>query len=158
MPAKIQAQRSRGLWVLATGLAVAAGLYAATASQPAAGAEVAVYKSPWCGCCEQWIGHMRSQGHKVAVQDMEDLDAIKKMAGVPEDLQSCHTAFVDGYVLEGHVPAADLARLLAERPEARGLAVPGMPGGSPGMEGAEAEPYDVILFLTGGGRQVFSRH
>ncbi len=159
MPARIRTQRSRGLWYLATGLAVAAGLYAATASQPAAAAEIAVYKSPWCGCCEQWIGHMRSQGHKVAVQDMEDLDAIKKMAGVPEDLRSCHTAFVEGYVLEGHVPAADLARLLAERPEARGLAVPGMPGGSPGMEGAEAEPFLVMLFArNGGGAQVFARH
>ena len=92
---------------------------AATASQPARAAEIAVTKSPWCGCCEQWIGHMRSQGHTVAVQDMEDLDAIKKMARVPEDLQSCHTACVEGYVPEGHVPAADLARWRADRPKTK---------------------------------------
>ncbi len=158
MPASNQARRSFSLRILTASLAVAAGLMAATASQPARAAEIAVYKSPWCGCCEQWIGHMRSQGHTVAVQDMEGLDAVKKMARVPEDLQSCHTAFVAGYVLEGHVPAADLARLLAERPKARGLAVPGMPGGSPGMEGAAAEPYDVMLFQTDGSARVFSRY
>lgn len=159
MPAKSQARRSGSLWYLATGLAVAAGLYAATASQSAPAAEITVYKSPWCGCCEQWIGHMRSQGHRVVSQDLEDLDAIKTMAGVPEDLQSCHTAFVAGYVLEGHVPAADVARLLAERPEARGLAVPGMPGGSPGMEGAAAEPFEVMLFeRNGSSARVFSSH
>ncbi len=101
---------------------------------------------------------MRSQGHAVTSRNMENLDAVKKMARVPEALQSCHTAFVAGYVLEGHVPAADLARLLAERPQARGLAVPGMAGGSPGMESAAAEPYDVMLFQTDGGARVFSRH
>ncbi len=158
MPASNQARRSFSLRILTASLAVAAGLMAATASQPARAAEIAVTKSPWCGCCEQWIGHMRSQGHTVAVQDMEDLDAIKKMARVPEDLQSCHTAFVADYVLEGHVPAADLARLLAERPKARGLAVPGMAGGSPGMESAAAEPYEVVLFQTDGGARVFSRY
>ncbi|MHA1153253.1 MAG: DUF411 domain-containing protein [Alphaproteobacteria bacterium] len=130
---------------------------AASAFHPARAAEITVYKSPWCGCCEQWIGHMRSQGHAVTSRNMEDLDAIKKMARVPEDLQSCHTAFVAGYVLEGHVPADDVARLLAERPKAQGLAVPGMPGGSPGMEGAAAEPYAVMLFQSDGGARVFSR-
>ncbi len=158
MPARNQARRSARLRILTASLAVAASLMAATASQPARAAEITVYKSPWCGCCEQWIGHMRSQGHKVTSQNMEDLDAIKKMAGVPEDLQSCHTAFVAGYVLEGHVPAADLARLLAERPKARGLAVPGMVGGSPGMESAAAEPSDVILMQSDGSARVFSRH
>jgi len=144
--------------MLTASLAVAAGLIAASASQPARAAEITVYKSPWCGCCEQWIGHMRSQGHAVTSRNMEDLEAIKKMAGVTETLQSCHTAFVAGYVLEGHVPAADLARLLAERPKARGLAVPGMVGGSPGMESAEAEPYDVMLFQSDGSARVFSRY
>ncbi len=158
MLARNRPRRSGGLRMLSASLAVAAGLMAATASQPARAAAITVYKSPWCGCCEQWVGHMRSRGHAVTVQNMEDLDAIKKMARVPEALQSCHTAFVAGYVLEGHVPAADLARLLAERPKARGLAVPGMVGGSPGMESAEAEPYDVILMQSDGGRQVFSRH
>lgn len=157
MPARNQARRSGRLRHLSASLAVAAGLIAAAASHPARAAEITVYKSPWCGCCEQWIGHLRAQGHRVAEQDMEDLDAIKKMARVPEDLQSCHTAFVAGYVVEGHVPAADLARLLAERPKARGLAVPGMPGGAPGMASAAAEPYDVMLFQTDGGARVFSR-
>jgi hypothetical protein len=143
---------------LTAALTVAAALMAAAAIQPARAADVTVYKSPWCGCCEQWIGHMRSRGHAVAVHDMEDLDAIKKMSRVPEALQSCHTAFVAGYVLEGHVPAEDVARLLAERPKAQGLAVPGMPGGSPGMESAAAEPFEVLLFQTDGGAQVFSRH
>ncbi len=102
---------------------------------------------------------MRSQGHAVTSRNMADPDATKKMARVPEALQSCHTAFVAGYVLEGHVPAADLARLLAERPqEAQGLAVPGMVGGSPGMDSAAAEPYDVMLFQPNGGARVFSRY
>ena len=89
---------------------------------------------------------------------MEDLDAIKKMVGVSEALQSCHTAFVAGYVVEGHVPAADLARLLAERSEVRGLAVPGMPGGAPGMGSAAAEAYEGILFQSDGSARVFDRH
>jgi hypothetical protein len=133
-------------------------LIAATAPRPASAAEIAVYKTPWCGCCGQWIDRMRSQGHAVTSWNMEDLDAVKKMARVPEDLQSCHTAMVAGYVIEGHVPAADLKRLLAERPEAQGLAVPGMPGGSAGMEGAEAEPYEVMLFQSDGSARVFSRY
>jgi len=157
MPARSQARLSARLRVLTASLAVAAGLMAAIASQPARATEITVYKSPWCGCCEQWIGHMRSQGHAVTSRNLEDLDAIKKMARVPEDLQSCHTAFVAGYVLEGHVPAEDVARLLAERPKAQGLAVPGMPGGSPGMDGAAAEPFNVMLFQSDGGARVFSR-
>jgi hypothetical protein len=158
MSARNQVRRFGNLRILSASLAVAAILTAATPSQPARAAAITVYKSPWCGCCEQWIGHMRTQGHAVTSRNMEDLDAIKKMSGVPEALQSCHTALVAGYVLEGHVPAADLARLLAERPEARGLAVPGMPGGAPGMESAAAEPYDVMLFQADGGTRVFSRH
>ena len=158
MPARSQARRSGSLRYLAASLAVAVGLIAATVAQPARAAKITVYKSPWCGCCEQWIGHLRSQGHAVTSRNMEDLDAVKKMAGVPEALQSCHTAFVAGYVIEGHVPAEDVARLLAERPQARGLAVPGMPGGAPGMESAAAEPYDAMLFRSDGGARVFSRH
>lgn len=159
MPTQIQAPRSGSLRALSASLAVAAAmLIAATAGQPARAAEIAVYKSPWCDCCEQWIGHMRSQGHAVTSRNLENLDLVKKMARIPEDLQSCHTAFVAGYVLEGHVPADDVARLLAERPKAQGLAVPGMPGGSAGMEGAAAEPYEVVLFRSDGGTRVFSRH
>ncbi len=158
MPACSQSLRSARLRILPACLAVAAGLMAAIPSQTARAAEITVYKAPWCGCCEQWIGHLRSQGHAVTTQNMENLDMIKKMSGVPETLRSCHTALVAGYVIEGHVPATDLARLLAERPEAQGLAVPGMPGGAPGMESAAAEPYDVMLFQTDGDARVFSRN
>ncbi len=104
-----------------------------------------VWKSPWCGCCMHWVKHMEAHGFRVDVKDVEDLDPVKKLAGIPDNLQSCHTAHVDGYVIEGHVPAADVKRLLNERPAARGLAVPGMPSGSPGMENGEHDPYDVLL-------------
>ena len=104
-----------------------------------------VWKTPWCGCCGNWVDHMRDQGFSVAVRQVEDLDPIKRMAAVPEKLQSCHTAHVGGYVIEGHVPAADVKRLLSSRPDALGLAVPGMPSGSPGMENGMRDPYDVLL-------------
>jgi hypothetical protein len=119
--------------------------------------EVVVYKSPWCGCCEGWVDHMRASGFEVTVREQEDLSAIKRMSGVPEELESCHTAFVGGYAIEGHVPAGAIERLLAERPQVRGLAVPGMPIGSPGMEGADAEPYEVMTFTQGGATNVYER-
>lgn len=122
------------------------------------GAEITVYKSPLCGCCGNWVEYMRARGHKLTVRNMENLDAVKKMAGVPEALRSCHTALVGGYVVEGHVPAGDVARLLAQRPKAKGIAVPGMPMGSPGMEGHMKEPYQVVMFGTGGAPKVFSVH
>jgi hypothetical protein len=101
---------------------------------------------------------MRRNGHKVKAINRDDLDGIKKMLGVPGQFQSCHTAIVDGYVIEGHVPASDVEKLLTERPKAKGLAVPGMPGGSPGMEGAAKEPYSTILFKNDGSASVYSRH
>lgn len=119
--------------------------------------EVVVYKSPWCGCCEGWVDHMRASGFEVTVREQEDLSAIKRMSGIPEELQSCHTAFVDGYAIEGHVPAGVIEKLLAERPRVRGLAVPGMPIGSPGMEGGDPEPYEVITFTQGGVSKVYER-
>jgi hypothetical protein len=133
-------------------------LFAGIAGTPASAAEITVYKSPWCGCCSKWVDHLRGHGHSVAIKDVEDLDAIKRMAGVPERLQSCHTAMVDGYVIEGHVPARDLDRLLSRRPEARGLAVPGMPVGAPGMEGGAPDRYDVLMFQPDGSVSVFSKH
>jgi hypothetical protein len=93
-----------------------------------------VIKSPYCGCCAQWVEHLRANGFTVRVTDVEDLDPVARQHGVPDELRSCHTATVGGYVIEGHVPAADIRRLLDERPQATGLAVPGMPIGSPGME------------------------
>jgi len=128
------------------------------ASASAFAAELTVYKTPWCGCCSGWTDHMQANGFSVTTKEVEDLDAIKRMAGVPEPLQSCHTAVVDGYVIEGHVPAEDVARLLSERPDAKGLSVPGMPIGSPGMEGGTPEGYDVMLFGPGGSAEVYARH
>jgi hypothetical protein len=121
-------------------------------------ADSTVYKSPYCGCCVKWVQYMRARGHKLTVHNMENLDKVKKAAGVPEALRSCHTALVDGYVVEGHVPAEDVDRLLAQRPKAKGIAVPGMPIGSPGMEGRRSDPYQVLLFGIDGGPKVFAVH
>lgn len=111
-------------------------------------AEMTVYKSPYCGCCKNWIEHVRAGGYSVKVVDMEVLDGVKKSLKVPPPAESCHTAVVEGYVIEGHVPVKDIDRLLAERPKATGLAVPGMPTGSPGMEvpGTPADRFNVYLF------------
>jgi hypothetical protein len=109
---------------------------------------VTVTKDPSCGCCGGWVEHIEAAGFPVRVVDSAGLDSLKQRLGVPADLASCHTAEVKGYVVEGHVPAAAIRRLLAERPPATGLAVPGMPVGSPGMEvpGVAPEPYEVLLF------------
>ena len=126
---------------------------------PAFAVDMTVYKDPNCGCCSKWVKHMEAVGHNVTTVNTKDMDKTKAALGVPNHLRSCHTAKVDGYVLEGHVPAADVERLLSERPEARGLAVPGMPTGSPGMEmpGVSPDSYEVILFDDKQG-QVFSRY
>ena len=119
---------------------------------------VTVYKSPSCGCCGKWVDHLRASGFRVAVHDVQNVEPFKERYGVPSRLASCHTATVDGYVIEGHVPAADIRRLLAEKPKVKGLAVPGMPVGSPGMEqGNVKEPYDVVSFDQAGRTAVFAR-
>ncbi|MBC8337122.1 MAG: DUF411 domain-containing protein [Alphaproteobacteria bacterium] len=141
---------------LAVVIAFAASL--GTPSASAEAAEITVYKSPSCGCCKKWVSHMEKNGHSVKTLNFEDMDPIKKMAAIPEKFQSCHTAIVDGYVVEGHVPAKDVERLLKERPKARGIAVPGMPAGSPGMEQGEAERYEVLLFNTDGSSTIYSKH
>lgn len=119
-----------------------------------------VYKSPTCGCCSKWVDHLRQAGFEVRTTDTRDLADFKAGHGVPRQVESCHTALAGGYVLEGHVPAADVKRLLRERPAITGLAVPGMPIGSPGMEvpGTEAEPYEVVAFDKDGDTEVFARH
>ncbi len=120
---------------------------------------IQVVKSPSCGCCSLWVAHLRRAGFRVGVADVADVGPTARRLGVPDDLRSCHTASVGGYAIEGHVPAGDIARLLRERPAALGLAVPGMPLGSPGMEaGGRGEPYQTILFTRGGRRRVFARH
>lgn len=121
---------------------------------------VTVYKSPTCGCCAAWVDHMEENGFAVTVEDVTDLDPVKERLGVPDRLSSCHTATVGGFVVEGHVPADDVKLLLAEQPDVRGLAVPGMPIGSPGMEveGRAAEPYAVVAFDHDGAAEIFARH
>lgn len=109
---------------------------------------VNVTKDPSCGCCDGWVAHMEAAGFPVRVVESADMDSLKRRLGVPAELASCHTAEVGGYVVEGHVPASAIRRLLAERPDATGLAVPGMPAGSPGMDfpGVDSEPYEAFLF------------
>ena len=120
---------------------------------------VTVFKDPNCGCCKSWVEHLRKHGFDVVARDTSGMNAVKRTAGVPQKLHSCHTAFVNGYVVEGHVPAADLQRLLAEKPKVAGLAVPGMPAGSPGMEvGGRADKYDVVAFNRDGTSRVFAHH
>ena len=131
---------------------------AAAAPVAAAGDSVTVYKSPTCGCCKLWVDHLRDAGFDVEVRDKGDVTPHKQRLGVPPRLASCHTAVVDGYVIEGHVPAEDVRRLLATRPDVVGLAVPGMPMGSPGMEFGAPEPYDVIAFGRDGSTRVFASH
>ncbi|MEC9344742.1 MAG: DUF411 domain-containing protein [Pseudomonadota bacterium] len=138
------------LWIGAGALAAAAGTAGGwlLAGAPAGAApRLLVHRSPSCGCCGAWIEHMAANGFDVEVEMLDDLGPVKTRLGVPATVEACHTATVGGYVVEGHVPAADVHRLLAERPAATGLAVPGMPIGSPGMEqGSTREPYRVILF------------
>lgn len=133
-----------------------AAVAAAAASLPA----MLVHKSPTCGCCSTWIEHMRAAGFAVEVRDVEDMGPVKEALGVPYGKGSCHTAEIDGYFIEGHVPAQDVKRLLAERPAARGLAVPGMPAGSPGMEmpDGHVQAYAVELVGLDGSTSVFARH
>ena len=120
---------------------------------------VEVYKSLSCGCCTLWVEHMQQSGFKVNVHNVRDVTPMRENFGVPDAMASCHTAVVGGYSIEGHVPAADVKRLLRERPKAAGIAVPGMVQGSPGMEQDRGkDPYNVILFNKGGRSTVFARH
>ncbi len=140
-------------------IALALAPLALLACAQATAQTIDVVKSPYCGCCAQWVEHLRANGFDVRVTDVENLDPVAHQHGVPDALRSCHTATVDGYVIEGHVPAADIRRLLDERPPGTGLAVPGMPIGSPGMEqGDRRQPYATILFDRSGRQQVFARH
>lgn len=124
----------------------------------AAAPTVEVWKDPNCGCCGEWIRHVEANGFRVQVNNTGN-NAARARLGIPGALGSCHTAAVGGYAVEGHVPAADIKRLLAEKPNAIGLAVPGMPIGSPGMEqGGRRDPYDVLLVAKGGGTSVFQSH
>jgi len=122
------------------------------------GPAVQVYKSATCGCCSKWVDHLRAAGFAVEATNVPDVNLYKQEHGVPPQLASCHTALVDGYVIEGHVPADDVIKLLRERPEIIGLAVPGMPMGSPGMESSQPQYFETIAFDSSGARSVFMAH
>lgn len=147
-----------------TVLAVAAALVFAAGSgalvAQGSRATVQVYKDPSCGCCEKWVDHLKQAGFTTKTNEVPDVNAVKDAQYVPQKARSCHTAVVNGVVLEGHVPAADVQRFLKERPAGMiGLAVPGMPIGSPGMEvGTRVQPYDVLAFDKEGRTMVFASH
>jgi len=148
---------SRRDWLRASALG-AAGI---VLSRRILGAEplpvVAVYKDPGCECCARWVKHLSANGFVATVRDSTDMPSVKRTMGVPDALQSCHTAIVGKYVVEGHVPAAAIKKLLAEKPTVMGLAVPGMPVGSPGMEGSPQQPYNVIAFERDGKTRVYMK-
>lgn len=159
----------RGLFNrLLVGLLVAIALLGALAAPTAAMAaelaqpnlpELTVYRSPTCRCCGHWVDHMKAAGFEVHDVVTEDMAALKAQYGVPEDAASCHTAIVAGYVIEGHVPATDVQRLLSEQPDVLGIAAPGMPMGSPGMEmGDRVDPYTVVSFTQAGETATFAEH
>lgn len=132
-------------------------LLAGMLSLPVAAQNLVVYKTPTCGCCAKWVEHMRAAGFQVKVNEVANTAPIRARHGVAEKYASCHTAVAGSYVIEGHVPAADVRRLLKEKPKARGLAVPGMPMGSPGMEGPYQDAYSVLL-LTEQGASSWQRY
>ncbi len=122
-------------------------------------AALTIYKSASCGCCAKWVEHVEKHGFTVKVVNVDDVMAVKAKAGIPDSLASCHTSMVGGYVVEGHVPAADIKKLLAEKPKAKGIAVAGMPMGAPGMEhGDHRQPYDTMLLKADGSTAIFARH
>lgn len=142
--------------LLASAAALAAGPSCAADANP----RIKVYKDPSCGCCTTWVDRLNAAGLKADVDDSQDMATIKAKYGVPGDLTSCHTGVVAGYAIEGHVPPADIKRLLKDKPKALGLAVPGMPVNSPGMEvpGQPNEAYTVWLFAKDGTRKAFAKH
>lgn len=139
--------------VLALGGVAVSGAFAGPAS--AGKGTIAVYKNPSCGCCGNWVRYLRRNGWAVEVTDLDDVSSIKRQAGVPDELAACHTAIVDGYVVEGHVPASAIEQLLRERPKLAGIAVPGMPADSPGMRGGGMQ--DVIGFRHGAAKGLYTR-
>ena len=150
---------SRREWVsVVAGGALAALALPLRFAGAAAPPRMTVYKSPTCGCCKAWVERVKAAGFAVTVKDMPDVEPTKRTMRVPERLWSCHTAIVGGYTLEGHVPPDLVLKLLRERPKAAGLAVPGMPAGSPGMEvGGMKDPYDVVLFQSDGRSRVYAK-
>lgn len=150
--------KTKSLVLAALALALLPIKAAAPAMTTAASPLVTVYKDPDCGCCKAWVEYLRKHGFRVDAKDTRDMDQIKANLGVPGPLVSCHTAIVGGYIIEGHVPAEDIQKLLKLKPKIAGLAVPGMPSGSPGMEGPPPVHYQVIAFERSGKTRVFANH
>jgi hypothetical protein len=151
--------RTMALTVAFASLALTtAAVRSSPSDAPANKPVITVYKDPSCGCCKNWIAHLIKHGYRVDAKDSPNMAEIKRTLGVPTGLTACHTAMVNGYLIEGHVPAADIDRLLAQKPKIAGLAVPGMPAGSPGMEGASAQRYQVLTFDKSGKTTVFAKH
>lgn len=149
---------TRRIFLVGT-LGVAGSALIGSANAQAGLPKITIQKDPWCGCCTGWARHLALAGFPVEVIEIEEMEAVKDSLLVPGDLRSCHTATVGGYVIEGHVPAEAVIALLEQRPQIRGLAVPGMPSGSPGMDGPEGsspEVYDVVAF-DDRGNAVFMR-
>ena len=124
----------------------------------AAAPVISVYKSATCGCCEEWVKHLRANGFTVEAHNVANPSDMREKMGMPDRFGSCHTAVVDGYTIEGHVPAAEIKRLLAAKPKAKGLATPGMPLGSPGMEGPRKDAYEVLLVMPDGSSRVYQHY
>jgi hypothetical protein len=153
--------RRQAIMALGGVAAVAVGIFAFPelfGSNPAMAVEIVVYKDPSCQCCGSWVSHLRRNGFKVTVNNTEDMAPIKNKAGVPDGMESCHTAFVAGYIVEGHVPAENIKKILAERPTMKGLAVPGMPSSAPGMDSPDPEPYTVYSFDAKGASKVYASY
>ena len=157
----------RSLIVIGLLMVPVIGLYfvnqSSTAEPPAAeavieAADITVFKNPSCGCCGKWIDHLRDSGFSVAVHERDDMLSLKSELGVQAQFQSCHTAKIGNYIIEGHVPAADIQRLMVEKPDIKLLTVPGMPMGSPGMEGHRKDNYAVLAIDDAGTAGVFNRY
>ena len=153
---------SRRRMLLATGataiVAIGGGITLLSKPTPIMAQEVVVYKDPSCGCCGQWVKHLRRNGFSVVVNNVDDMEPIKRQAGIPDTMESCHTAYVGDYSIEGHVPAVDIKRMLAENLAIKGLAVPGMPSSAPGMDDPINEPYTIFAFNANGATSVFASY
>ena len=148
----------KGMGLGALVVLIAGTAFVTLSSREAGAREITVYKTATCGCCSKWIDHLEANGFEVVAHDMEDITSVKIENGIHREFSSCHTAVIDGYVIEGHVPAEDIQRLLRDRPAVAGIAVPGMPIGSPGMEGPNPQAYDVLTFDNLGKTSVYASH
>ncbi len=148
----------KGMGLGALVVLIAGTAFVTLSSREAGALEITVYKTATCGCCSKWIAHLEANGFEVVAHDMADMTSVKIENGIHREFSSCHTAVIDGYVIEGHVPAEDIQRLLRDRPAVAGIAVPGMPMGSPGMEGPNPRAYDVLTFDNLGRTSVYASH